>query len=409
MRYALLGLCLVLGSVCLRAHAQVLQTTAGADATTGIQSNPYLDPLLGEWDPTSDPPFAAVTPIGVLGWTASGWNMQAYARARLYPRRTDIPLAAFWQTGAQVGRQVADRWQVGVSSGYQQYSLNARRNTAWLIPSVQWTPLRYTTITARVGASRRWVKTFDPVQKQTSLLATVSGQSWLTDRLRASLQLYVSDGQSSTSSLTYGGTGATGGVRYDVSGTVSTRLRLTVEQLTSDIATTTTRQNDLITRSDLAVEWQVQPRLTVFGEAQGLIGSIAGSGRTDGRIASGLRLRWNRTLYDGTQPPAGQQFCQKTERGVQFRIRSKHDGQLFITGEFNGWEMPGVPLSPVQGEDDLYRVILPIATPRFEYRIHHQPTDSGPNDPPQWIDVPTSVPTTQDAFGGENALCVVPS
>lgn len=408
MRYALLGLCLVLGSICLRARAQVIQTTAGVDADIGVQSNPYLDPLLGEWDPTSDPPFAAVTPIGVLGWTSPRWNVQAYARARLYPRRTDIPLAAFWQTGAQVRRQVTDRWQVGVSSGYQQYSLNARRNTAWFIPSVQWTPRRYTTITARVGASRRWVKTFDPVQKQTSVLATVSGQSWLTDRLRASLQLYMSDGQSSTSSLTYGGTGATGGLRYDLTETVSTRVRLTVEQLTSD-ATTTSRQRDLITRSDIAVEWQVQPRLTAFGEVQGLAGSIAGEGRTDGRIATGLRLRWNRNLYDGTQSPAGQQFCQRTERGIQFRIRSEHDGQLFITGEFNGWDMPGVPLSPVRGEDDLYRVIVPVSMSRFEYRIHHKPTDSGPNDPPQWIDLPTSVPATQDAFGGENALCVVPS
>jgi hypothetical protein len=334
--------------------------------------------------------------------------MQTYARARLYPRRTDIPLAAFWQTGGRVGRQVSDRWQVGVASGYQQYSLNARRNTAWFIPSVQWTPRRYTTITARVGASRRWVETFAPVQKQTSVLATVSGQSWLTDRLRASLHLYMSDGQSSTSSLTYGGTGAIGGLRYNVTGTVSTRVRLTVEQLTSD-ATPTNRQRDLITRSDIAVEWQVQPRLTVFGEVQGLAGSIAGAGRTDGRIATGLRLRWSRTLYDGTQSPSGQQFCQRTERGIQFRVRSEHDGQLFITGEFNNWEMPGVPLSPVRGEDDLYRVIVPVSMPRFEYRIHHKPTDSGPDDPPQWIDLPASVPATQDAFGGENALCVIPS
>jgi len=409
MRYALLGLCLVIGSMCLRARAQVVQTTAGVDANIGVQSNPYLDPLLGEWDPTSDPPFAAVTPIGVLGWTSPGWNLQAYARARLYPRRTDIPLAAFWQTGAQVNRRVTDRLQVGVSSGYQQYNLNARRNTAWVIPSVQWTPSRYTTITARVGASRRWVETFDPVQTQTSVLATLAGQAWVTDRLRASLQLYMSDGQSSTSSLTYGGTGATGGVRYDLTGALSTRVQLTVEQLTTDATATTPGRNDLITRSDIAVEWQIQPRLTVFGEIQGLVGSIAGQSRADGRVATGLRMRWNRTLYDATQRPAGQLFCQKTERGIQFRIRSKNDGKLFITGDFNGWEMPGIPLSPVKGEDNVYQVTLPVAMSRFEYRIHHVPPDSGPNDSPQWIDPPTSVPTTQDAFGGENALCVVHS
>ncbi len=409
MRYALLGLCLVLGSMCLRARAQVVQTTAGVDANIGVQSNPYLDPLLGEWDPTSDPPFAAVTPIGVLGWTASGWNVQTYARARLYPRRTDIPLAAFWQIGAQVGRPLADRWQVGMSGGYQQYSLNARRTTAWLVPSVQWTPLRYTTLTFRVGASRRWVETFDPVQKQTSLLATVSGQSWLTDRLRASLQLYMSDGQSSTSSLTYGGTGATSGIRYDLTGAISTRVQLTVEQLTTDATSTTAGRNDLITRSDIAVEWTVQSRVTVYSEVQGLVGSLAGQRRTDGRIATGVRLRWNRTLYDGTEPPAGQQFCHRTERGIQFRIRRDWDGGFYITGEFNGWEMPGVPLSPVDGADNLYQATLPVAMSRFEYRIHHKPTDSGPNESPQWIDLPTSVPTTQDAFGGENALCVTPS
>ncbi|PEN13524.1 hypothetical protein CRI94_09425 [Longibacter salinarum] len=421
MRYALLGLGLLLWSTCLDARAQVLYTTVGADAEAGAQSNPYLDPLLGEWDPTADPRFASITPIGAITWDTPQWQVQAFARTRLYPRRTETPNPQFAQGGMGAYRLLSSRWRVGIQGGIQRYQLNASRDTGWLMSSVRWAPLKYTTITLAGGLSRRMVRTFDPAQKQTSALGTLSLQSWLTDNIRGTARIYVSDGRAGTSAASYGGTGGSIGVRLLLSPTVTATVRGTAERLFTELNTTTPREQvDLIGRAHIGVDWQATPSVELFAAGQGMIGDVNNTDVRDRRVALGLRYRWRTTLYDATEShrrkDTAELYCLSVEGGARFRVRYEGDGRPYITGDFNGWELPGVGLSRTQPQGDMYTVTLPLPTGRFEYRIHHSPkevreTGSNPDDSnssPSWMTLPSGVPTTNDAFGGENGVCVIP-
>lgn len=418
MRYALLGLSLLLGLTSFPASAQVLYTTVGVDAEAGTQSNPYLDPLLGEWDPTADPWFGAITPIGMLTWEGRRGRLQAFAQTRIYPGRTDVAFPPFVQTGVAGFRRLSPTVRLGVSGGVQRYQLNASRDTGWLIPSVRWSPLSFTTVTAAAGVSRRRVRTFDPVQRQTSLIATLTVESWLMDRLRGSVRLYVSDGRAATSSARYGGSGVTIGVHYVATPALSFTLEGTGERLQTEGSAQAGQAQtvDLIGRTHAAVNWHATRALTAFFEGQALYGDVSRSSVQAGRIAAGVRYRWTATLHESTPATKPVQYCVPADSGVRFRIRYDGDRRPFITGEFNGWNLPGIQLHETEPGSELFTVTLPLPSGRYEYRIHLVSPDDGPSlgnsadrdSSPEWMRLPSTVPVTEDSFGGTNGVCVIP-
>jgi hypothetical protein len=381
----------------------------------GAQSNPYLDPLLSEWDPTADPRFLALTPVGAATWDTPQWRLQAFIRSRLYAQQSSSSVPQFSQVGLSVHRDLAADWRLGVQGGLQRYQLNATRDTGWLIPSVRWALRRYTTVSLAGGLSRRWVRTFDPVQRQTSVFGSLTVRSWLTDRLRGTVRGYLSDGQSREATTGYGGAGATLGAQYLASDAVTVTLRGTVERLFTDAnpQAGTDRQTDLLGRVHAGVDWQVAPGWTAFAEVQGLVGDMQARSIRDSRIATGVRFRWNDVAYAAARPKA-EQYCAGTDGGVRFRVRYTGEDALYITGDFNGWEVPGVRLTTTGPGSDLYVVTLPLPTGRYEYRLHHAPAGNEARNPdaskssPEWMDLPPDVVTTRDSFGGQNGVCVIP-
>ena len=69
-----------------------------------------------------------------------------------------------------------------------------------------------------------------------------------------------------------------------------------------------------------------------------------------------------------------------------------------MTGDFNGWSLPGVPLT--RSDDDTWTTTLPLESGKYAYRIR---VVDGPER--RWLDLPSYAQTADDAFGGTKGVC----
>jgi hypothetical protein len=125
----------------------------------------------------------------------------------------------------------------------------------------------------------------------------------------------------------------------------------------------------------------------------------AGTTSFDVHVGAGVRWRLGRTLA-GRRATAARGLWHNADGGLRFHVPYDGDGQLYVTGEFNDWADPGVPLRPA--ESNRYAATLPLPPGRYEYRIRI--VDDGTT---RWLELPDDARTVNDGFGGVNGVCIV--
>jgi hypothetical protein len=127
-------------------------------------------------------------------------------RTRLYPHRPDAP--QFVQGYARYQYQLSSSWTAGGLGGGTRYRFVSSRDSWWVLPSVKWSPTTSSTVTLRGGVTRRSLSpTQETTTRQTSALAVLNADTWVTDRLHTEGRLYWSNGTTSASDVQFGGTG----------------------------------------------------------------------------------------------------------------------------------------------------------------------------------------------------------
>ena len=386
------------------ACAQQWTGTAGIGVSGGYQTNPYLDPVLGTWDPAVDPGFIALTPQVGIYRTGGRLELRGTMRTRWFPGRDGAP--QFVQGAVASHYALSPRWDVGVLAGGSRYRLRSARDTGWLLPSIRFHPTDGSRLTLRIGASQRAERTVSPTDQQTSALVTLSGRTWLTDRLRGMLRLYQTTGQTSVADAAFGGTGAEARLTYWPAPTVSLRGQVGLERLRYDTVSPDgepTEASDQILQGGLEARWSVHPTATLFAQAHTLTADLARSTTSDVRVAAGVRVQLQRSLGgdSGGTPVVQPSLWQPTDDGVRFRVPYDGNGRLHLVGDFNGWSDPGIPLE--ETDDDLWTANIDLASGRYTYRIRVV-TENGA----RWLDFPAYAQTTDDSFGGTNGVCIVP-
>jgi hypothetical protein len=409
------------------AAAQQLTGRVGIGLTGGHQSNPYLDPVLREWDPAVRPSFVAVSPSAGLTWSGPGGQVYLNGRVRTDPTRLGRTGLPFAQIGGGGRYEVADRWTVGVQAGGARYRLLAARDSGWLLGRVGWRVTSTTRLALQGGVTHRINRTSATTTRQTSGVALLNARTWLTDRWRLSARGYWSANPNVTTTATYGSTGLEVGATYWPASTVSVGIDVAAEQVrytfpdpttssdpggghpvggpsggSGDATTQTITRRDRLVRVGLEGEWDVQSQLTAFARAGGLWGQLNTSG-TQVRahhLAAGVRWQLQGPLAGGERPTRSRSVWTNVEEGIRFRVRYRGEGRLYLTGEFNDWAEPGLPMQRVQG--NLYAATADVPPGRYQYRIRVQ-TESGS----RWLDLPAYAKTVESAFGGVNGVCIV--
>ena len=397
MRRFLLGLLFIACIPPEGADAQQWTGTAALTLTGGHQTNTYLDPVLRSWNLPTDPAFLAFTPRVGLSRTGRSNRLDVAARARLYSRRSGVP--QFAQGYARYRHRLSSSWTIGALGGGTRYRLGTARDSWWALPSLDWAPTSNTSFTIRGGMTRRYLsppQTSDT--RQTSGLLTLSSDIWLADRFRAQARFYWSNGQSTASDLQFGGTGGAIQGTYWPTEKWSMDLKVALERIQYDTGISV--RQDRIGRVGLKTKWQMHPSVALFAQTRAAVSQTA---RTDGvgtdlHVSLGVRLQASRVL-GGTRPTSPQRrVCKAVEKGLQIQIPYDGPGTPHVTGDFNGWALPGVPLT--RSNEDTWTRTLSVAPGTYAYRI--RVVDDGDR---QWLDLPSYAQTADDSFGGTNGVC----
>lgn len=404
-----LGLLLGLGGGA--AEAQEWRGTAGFDLSGGYQTNLYLDPVLGTWNPDVSPELVALTPQVGLTRNASRTRMDLTVQSRMHPRRADVPQLT--QSTLRLRYRLTSEWTLGTAGGGTRYrftttqtNFSTVRDHWWLLPALQWTPTSKTMISLRTGITQRYERSFEPTDRQTSGLASLRATHWFTDRFRGGAQLYVSDGRTSVAETGFGGSGGTLSGTFWPSESVSVRAEVGIEQLRYDLQTTSSTENirDEIGRAGMEVDWHVRPTVTLFGRAEGMVAELGReesneSAPTDLHVSGGVRLQMQRVFGGSSEPAPRQRVCDDTDEGLLLRVPYEGDGTVHVTGDFNNWSLPGVPLDPADG--DTWQTTLDLPPGRYVYRL--RVVEDGEA---RWLDLPSYAQTVEDDFGGTNGVCI---
>ncbi len=387
--------------------AQEWSGTAAVDVAGGYQTNLYLDPVLGTWNDDVTPALAALTPRLGLSRTTSRTRLDLTVRSRLHPRRTDMPQLT--QSTLRFRYHLAPEWSLGATGGGTRYRFTTTtvdvtprtvRDSWWLLPTLQWTPTDESMLTVRTGLTQRVDRSLARTDRQTSGLASLRATHWLTDRVRGGVRLYASNGRTSLAELGFGGTGGSLSATYWPTSAVSVRGTMGIEQLRYETESGTAR--DHIGRTGVEVEWNLRPTITLFGRSEASYAALdqADSGTTDLHVSGGLRLQVQRVLGGTSDPPPQRRVCHNTDDGLRLRVPYEGGGTLHVTGDFNGWSLPGVPLEPANG--GAWQTTLDLPPGRYTYRVRVVDGDET-----RWLDLPSYAQTAQDSFGGTNGVCTV--
>lgn len=393
------GLLLLAGILPDATAAQQWAGTAALTLTGGHQTNTYLDPVLRSWNVPSDPTFAALMPQVGLARDARRSRLDVTARTRLYPQRPNAP--QFAQGYARYRYRLSPSWTVGGLGGGARYRFVSSRDSWWALPSVEWAPTSNSTLTLRGGATRRYLSpTLESTTHQTSAIVALNGDAWLTDRLHAEGRLYWSNGATSAADVQFGGTGASARGTYWPTNQWSIEAEAAVEQ--TQYATASSTGQDRIGRAGLKAEWHVYSAATLFAQTQVSATRLArtdGTG-TDVHVSVGLRLQAQRVLGGTSPSPPRRRVCTAVEDGIRVRVPYDGSGTPHVTGDFNGWSLPGVPMT--QSDGDTWTTTLSLEPGEYAYRIRI--VDGSRR---RWLELPSYAQTAADAFGGTNGACTV--
>ncbi|MFB6272599.1 MAG: glycogen-binding domain-containing protein [Salinibacter sp.] len=395
----LLGLSLLVGLLPEATSAQQWTGTATLRVTAGRQTNAYLDPVLRSWDPLSDPAFAAVTPKINLVRDARRSRLLVAAKTRLYPRRTRAP--QFAQGYARYRYQLSPSWTIGLLGGGTRYRFVSSHDSWWVLPAVEWSASSGGSLTLRGGVSRRYAAPARSVtDRQTSAVVALNGDTWLSDRFRIAGRLYWSNGTTSASDMQFGGTGASVRGTYWPTNKWSVEAEAAVEQVRYRSGASSTA-HDRIGRAGLKIRWHLQPPVTLFAQTQASASRLAGTEGvdTDMYVSVGLRLQTSRVLGGRPpSPPPRRHVCTPVEEGIRVQIPYDGAGTPHVTGDFNGWSLPGIPLT--RSNDGTWTTTLSVESGEYMYRIRI--VDGGNA---RWLNLPSYAQTADDAFGGTNGVC----
>ena len=81
-------------------------------------------------------------------------------------------------------------------------------------------------------------------------------------------------------------------------------------------------------------------------------------------------------------------------------IRYAGKGKLYLVGDFNNWNRPGIPM--VEQEENRYVALLNLEVGAYEYKILRVQGEEE-----EWIPFSEDTYTVRDGYGGKNAMILI--
>lgn len=410
-------------SISNMAYGQQRQTVFSVESRVGFSSNTYLNPYFSEWDRSAGSGYGAVSVLGQTAWFDKKNVLELTGGAVFEPfwdgRET-------WKGGLGLfsyQRRLSNKISVGLEAGASYFTSSFDRTLIWAQPALTWFSSAFTLFRFKAGSNLRRYNNFmiDSVSTDSQNrvdLYSLEFETWPSFRWQLTAGLY---GSLNNFPAIHEGFSSVVTSAYVLKGGGKIRLKFGLEQYQNEITTTTpsgggfppvggppgsmtetAQQTDRILKFGIGGDFPVTNDASLFLNVEGLQFHSTATGESidDFQVSVGVRL----TIQPRDRNQGGTAKPEWKKKGDlhQVEIRYAGEGQLYILGDFNDWERPGIPL--VQPTKNRYVAQLHLDTGAYEYKVLR--IKAGEED---WIKFSDDTYTVDDSFGGENAMLLIES
>lgn len=152
-------------------------------------------------------------------------------------------------------------------------------------------------------------------------------------------------------------------------------------------------------RTGMTGTWQIGPNLELLAQIDLVQPARTFFQNNWHRLHLGTGLRW-RLGSQRTARVALAPLWYQEDKTLHFQLTYTQRGTLYLVGDFNNWEAPGIPLEKAGG--GLHTTTLVLPPGRYHYkvlRVH--------NGAQEWLALPPDAFTESDSFGGLNGVFIV--
>lgn len=392
------------------------------DSRAGYSTNIFLHPFINEWDPTDSGAYSRLLTGGQLFLNRGNVSANITAGGFYEPIFDNRPdWTGFYGTG-NINYRISQQFSAGVESSVYQINSEYGRNSASVTPTVSWSPSLFTRIRARAGSSyrtytdlmteegdQRVSERFDmyglEIERWPSMNWRISGSVFgLMDQnlvenhsLSLSLNRLFRNNVSVTAQISFNqymnrflieGDAGPGGPPFGgPSGGTEDEI---------------VEESDRLLSSGISFRLPITDNLTASGSLSQLTFTPGfGESRSDIEISAGVQYRFSVTdAVNRRGVDISPEWDQRSDGLVRLNMRHSGEGTLYITGEFNDWDRPGIPLHRVGSRR--YAVQLDLEPGIYEYKILQKDGNEE-----LWLELSGESMTVGDGFGGENGLIII--
>ena len=385
------------------------------DGRTGYTSNTYLNPMLSEWSRENTTGYATITPIGNI-FLSKGQFSVDLTSGGAYSQFTDERDA--WSSLfilLNSNYRINERWGLGVETGGSSYSMQSDRSVYWVQPVLSFSPSLFTRVNLKAGSSFRKLNFED--QADASGFDQFNNyalelETWPTFRWQLKVGVF-GDLNNPAESL-----GARASSDINLHRNWDINLRTGIERYRFQIMTegggggvfppggnpgnqtTTTEEADILYRISAGVKYRINSILeaSVSTDYLNYYSTVTEESVSDVHASIGFRV----TLFNGSRhtDEANVELRQNAKQTILLNLKYNGEGHLYILGDFNDWQKPGIPL--VKQRRNRYAAQLSLDSGAYEYKILLVEGDAE-----KWLELSEDTFTVNDGFGGENGLIII--
>lgn len=425
MRYLLAGIMTALMAmaqntlIAQNAFSQRIQADIFLSAETGYVSNIYLNPYVPEWDRSLISAFSSFSPAAQLRWAGSKNSASVSGTAyflHLYDERADWSGAYLTST---YSRRLTSSLSARTSGGLHFFSGYRYRNVQWLQAGLEWLFSPFAKAEAHIGTGWQSFEGFEdePAIRSRNDSYRLGMEYWPGYRWRLRAQFFSGLGH-----FTRPGDGFVSSISatHFMQSRIAVTLRTGLEQYSQEFqmspengpgpsqgGISLAEDGSIITledrfhRTTFTASYPIRNNVSVTGTAAGLLwfSSADDAVLTDYQVSAGVQVSFSPRRVRKGMIRSLEWNREDSEQKI-VTVRYGGDERLYITGDFNDWELPGIPLQKAGRNRFLARLELPSGV--YQYKIGVRENDSL-----EWLDFPNEVATVSDGFGGKNARIII--
>ncbi|MEX0648698.1 MAG: glycogen-binding domain-containing protein [Balneolaceae bacterium] len=395
------------------AFGQDWQAAFNLDSRVGYTTNTYLNPFISDWDPSVNTGFGFLAPVARVSMNKNNFSSDMTGGIVYEPMFDGQPS---WKGGFGVlgsRYRLTEKLFGGVEAGGSYFSGASEQKLFWMVPVITFSPSLFTQFRLKAGSSfressveeREGYSRFDSYSFE---LETWPGFNWQLkggiygnlDQPANGLSTVISADHLFTTSLRFSVRAGLESYQYQVATETGGGGQPPVggprppgEQISDEA--------DRFFRIGISSTYQVNRSFAVTLNADHLsyFSTVSDEVPTDVHISAGFRYSFS--PGPGTKSRAHAEWKQNGSQTIFLRIKGAENGQLYLIGDFNDWEHPGIPLSRQQ--QNRYAVQLALEPGAYEYKILL--IDSSGEE--TWMELSDDTYTVPDGFDGENGLIFI--